>query len=80
LFKYKNNFSIAENNNDKVCLVLGDLYWREQCLGPRAAFWDTIRPAGNVGNGFEYLDSIGILDSTNNLAKSQTFYFNLCRK
>jgi YD repeat-containing protein len=75
--KYKNNFSIAENNNDKVCLVLGDLYWREQCLGPRAAFWDTIRPAGNVGNGFEYLDSIGILDSTNNLAKSQTFYFNL---
>lgn len=69
--KYKNNFSIVETQNDKVCLLIRDLYWREQCLGPRVAFWDTVRPAGYVGNGFEYLDSTGIL------FESQTLYFNL---
>lgn len=68
---YTNKYSIKETQKDKVCLLIGDLYWREQCLGPRVAFWDSIRPAGYVGNGFEYLDSAEILNPSKDL------YFNL---
>lgn len=71
-------YAIAENHNDKVCLLIRDLYWREQCLGPRVAFWDTVRPAGYVGNGFEYLDSAGLaLYNAGISSESQKVYFNL---
>ncbi|SHH87908.1 hypothetical protein SAMN05720766_13216 [Fibrobacter sp. UWH9] len=45
---------------DKLCVEIGQLYWREQCLGPREAFWDTKKPMGFNGSGFEYLDSMGV--------------------
>ncbi|MGM9984720.1 MAG: RHS repeat domain-containing protein [Fibrobacter intestinalis] len=43
-----------------LCIKVKPLYWREQCLGPRAAYWDKERPRGFNGNGFEYLDSLGV--------------------
>src|SRR5574344_351003 len=75
-YKTKQSFSdesydVPESLGSNLCIEVGDLYWREQCLGPRAAFWDSIRPAGYVGSGFAYLDSIGVTDS------AQTLYYNL---
>lgn len=59
-----------ENCSGKLCLNVKPLYWREQCLGPRAAFWDKDRPEGYEGNGFEYLKEFGI-------EKDAQLFFNL---
>jgi len=64
-------YSIADSNASRLCLELGKLYWREQCLGTRVAFWDTLKPAGFTGTGFEYLDEMNFQDT------AQTLYFNL---
>lgn len=45
----------------KLCIRIGQLYWREQCLGPRVAHWDTKKPLGDNTDGFAYLDSLGII-------------------
>jgi|GEM_PF-1541888 len=64
-------YSIADSNASRLCLELGKLYWREQCLGNRVAFWDTLKPAGFTGTGFEYLDEMNFQDT------AQTLYFDL---
>ena len=45
---------------DNLCIKVGTLYWRDQCLGPRAAYWDHDKPDGATGDGFDYLDSLQI--------------------
>ena len=67
---YRKNYTVNDSDTSKLCMELGDLYWREQCLGPRVAFWDTVRPAGYTGSGFEYLDTLG-------LDTSATLYYNI---
>lgn len=69
---YSEDYSVAESDSIRICLELGPLYWREQCLGSRSAFWDVVRPAGYQGNGFEYLDTMGVtrsgvIDTTRNI-------------
>ena len=60
---FAGDYSVAESDSSRICLELSPLYWREQCLGPRSAFWDVVRPAGYRGTGFEYLDTMGITTS-----------------
>ena len=59
--KFASEYPVSNSDSFRVCIELGPLYWREQCLGPRPAFWDTVRPAGYSGNGFEYLDTMGLV-------------------
>lgn len=75
--KFDSKYGIAESDSSQACLELKPLYWKEQCLGPLAAFWDTERPIGFSGNGFEYLDSLnitkkGILDTNKTIFYSVT--------
>lgn len=44
----------------KLCLKLKRLYWREQCLGPRAAFWDEEKLDGDESDGFAYISELGL--------------------
>ena len=55
---------------NKLCIRLGALYWREQCLGPRVAYWDTEKPEGYTANDFAYLDTMGV-------KKDSKAFFNL---
>lgn len=59
---YKDDYEGTDDERykDNLCVEIGELYWREECLGPREAFWDTKKPMGYQGTGFEYLDSMGI--------------------
>lgn len=43
-----------------LCIVLLPLYWREHCLGPRAAFWDTAKVEGDTTDGYAYLEKMGL--------------------
>lgn len=74
--KYKNDYSIHDDDTAAICIELGPLYWREQCLGPRVAFWDTVRPAGYIGNGFEYLDTLR-LRKNGQLDTSVSVFYNV---
>ena len=56
------DYSVSSEFNDYLCLEVGQLYWREQCLGTRVAFWDTLKPVGFKGSGFEYLDEMGLTE------------------
>lgn len=49
------------NGEDRFCINVKPLYWHEQCLGPRDAFWDTKIPADfSPEHYFDYLDEFGI--------------------
>jgi hypothetical protein len=69
--KYRSEFGISSDNDNKLCLEIGQLYWREDCLGPRVAFWDKNRPTNTTLTGFEYLENLG------NLSKDSILYYNL---
>ncbi len=56
--------------NGLTCIQLKPLYWREQCLGMRSAFWDKNMPVGFIGSGFEYLDSMKVENGS-------TIFFNI---
>lgn len=45
--------------SDNLCFKIEPLYWKEECLGPRAAHWDLNVPEGFNGNKYAYLDSMG---------------------
>ena len=60
----------SESDTSKLCLELRPLYWKEACLGPKVAYYDTVPPLGYKGSGYEYLDSL-------QLTKGKTIYFNL---
>ncbi len=72
-------FELSKIKNDKytdnLCVEIGPLYWREQCTGPRDAFWDTKKPMGYSGSGFEYLDTMGI-----NISEAPHVMLNLTAK
>lgn len=74
--KFASEYPVSNSDSFRVCIELGPLYWREQCLGPRPAFWDTVRPAGYSGNGFEYLDTMGIVRGRT-VDTSRTVLFNV---
>ena len=48
------------SDSDNLCIKIKPLYWREQCLGPRAAYWDPEKPVGYTANDFAYLDTMGV--------------------
>lgn len=48
------------SDSDKLCITIKPLYWREECLGPRAAYWDPEKPEGYTANDFAYLDTMGV--------------------
>lgn len=75
-YKFAADYAVAGSDSFRVCIELGPLYWREQCLGPRPAFWDTVKPAGYSGNGFEYLDTMGIVRG-GAVDTSRTVLFNV---
>lgn len=74
--KYEEDYPVDEADSSKICIELERLYWREQCLGPRAAFWDRVRPAGYQGSGFEYLEAMGIIKNET-VDTSQTLFYNV---
>lgn len=43
------NYNITGDNENNLCIKIKPLYWREQCLGPRDAYWDKERPKGFGG-------------------------------
>lgn len=55
----------------KMCLFLKKLYWREQCLGPRAAYWDSNPSEGDVSDGYAYVPALGL-----NKIDGKTIVFN----
>ena len=57
------DYSINNTEANNLCIKIKPLYWREQCLGPRAAYWDKERPVGYEGDGFDYLDSMQVNES-----------------
>ena len=64
---YRNDIPQYASN---LCIAVKPLYWREQCLGPRAAYWDSERPKGFFGDEYAYLDSMEIKENSN-------LFFNL---
>lgn len=54
------NFGMSSEYAGKLCFEIKPLYWREQCLGPRAAHWDSEFPDGFNGDKYAYLDSMGV--------------------
>ena len=54
------NFGMNPAYAGKLCFEIKPLYWREQCLGPRAAHWDSEFPDGFNGDKYAYLDSMGV--------------------
>lgn len=48
------------SDSDKLCITIKPLYWREECLGPRAAYWDPEKPEGYTADDYAYLDTMGI--------------------
>lgn len=48
------------SDSDKLCIEIKPLYWREQCLGPHAAYWDTEKPEGYTASDYAYLDTMGV--------------------
>lgn len=64
------NYNITGDNENNLCIKIKPLYWREQCLGPRDAYWDKERPKGFGGSGFEYLDTMQVTIGSN-------LFFNL---
>lgn len=74
--KFADDYAVSPADTGMTCLELGRLYWREQCLGPRVAFWDTIRPAGYTGTGFEYLDTMELVRN-GSLDTSRIVTFNM---
>lgn len=78
--QYKDEFSIPSNDESRLCIQIGKLYWREQCLGPRVAHWDKTRPLADNTDGYAYLDSLGITKDKHipNDAKDRpTVFFNI---
>lgn len=61
---------VASKYSSNLCIVVTPLYWREQCLGPRSAYWDSEKPMGFQGNEFAYLDSM-------EAKKGANVFFNL---
>ncbi|MCF0216377.1 MAG: hypothetical protein HUK21_07885, partial [Fibrobacteraceae bacterium] len=70
--EYEEYGPFKEDWKNKLCVEIPKLYWREQCLGPKAEFWDFKKPVGYSGNGFEYLNFLGI-----NADEPKNLYFNL---
>ena len=67
----KEDYEINDSRYDKkLCIRLGALYWREQCLGPRVAYWDIEKPEGYSANDYAYLDTMGV-------NKDSKAFFNL---
>lgn len=65
------SYSAVESKyNSNLCIVVKPLYWREECLGPRTAYWDSEKPINFQGNDFAYLDSMDVKDGAN-------LFFNL---
>lgn len=56
--------------NDNACIQLLPMYWKDQCLGPREAYWSLEKPKNYQGNNFDYLDKMGI--TTNNRINTDT--------
>lgn len=69
--EYKNYGTIRDVWKKNLCVVVQKLYWRERCLGPKAEFWDSAKPVGYDGNGFEYLEILGIRPD-----EHKNLYFN----
>ena len=65
----RGRFDVSSNDN-RLCIRIGQLYWKEQCLGPRKAYWSKNKPDSYEGDGFEYLNEIGI-------EKEKRLYYNL---
>ena len=62
--------------NDKTCALFFPMYWHDQCLGPRSAFWDYEVPKGHKGGKYDYMDSLGIIKN-GQVNPAQTLYFKL---
>ena len=62
--------------DDRTCALFFPMYWHEQCLGPRTAFWDYIKPRGHEGGKYDYMDSLGIIKN-GVINKGQVVYFKL---
>ena len=65
----RGHFNVGSNDN-RLCVRIGQLYWKEQCLGPRRAYWTKYKPDSYEGDGFDYLNEIGI-------ERGKRFYYSL---
>ena len=58
-----------------ACALFLPMYWKDQCLGPRSAYWSYIKPKGYVGGDFDYIDEMGIVKN-GQVVPGRTVYFN----
>lgn len=61
--------------NNHACALFLPMYWKDQCLGPRTAYWSYIKPKGYAGGDFDYMDEIGIVKDKK-INSDTTVYFN----
>ena len=70
-FRACSEYDVVDSKyGENLCIAVTPLYWREQCLGPRTAYWDSEKPKGFQGNAFAYLDSM-------EAEKGSKMFFNL---
>ena len=69
-------FSKYDSRYDRnVCAQFLPLYWKDQCLGPRTAFWDYTKPKGYQGGDFDYMEELGLVKD-DEIVKNATMYYN----
>lgn len=70
-FRECSKYDVVDSKyGSNLCIAVTPLYWREQCLGPRTAYWDSEKPKGFRGDAFAYLDSM-------DAKKGSNIFFNL---
>lgn len=67
--------NISNNYNDYVCAEFLPMYWIDQCLGPRDAYWSYKKPRGYKGGDFDYMKKLGIVEN-NQVKTDTTVYFS----
>lgn len=73
---YNMNVSIDPKYRGKACMMLLPQYWKDQCLGPRSAYWSYVRPKNYKGGMFDYMEEMGLVKD-NQINQDTTVYFNL---
>lgn len=80
--KYPNAYiGYNDQYNNRTCAQFLPMFWKDQCLGPRMAYWDYKKPKGYKGGNYDYMYELGIVQKNENgkdeiNKKQEGVYFN----
>ncbi len=73
---FKNIFKDLDSKyNNQTCALFLPLYWNDQCLGARPAYWSYSKPKEYNGSPFDYMDELRIVEK-DKINNEKTVYFN----